>query len=290
MSKISLKKSLLTFVQLRKGVYNEIVNHKQLEGIRWKRFPGINKYLKGFRPGELTVLTGPTGCGKTTFLSEYSLDLCLQGVPTLWGNFEIQNTRLCKAMMNQLAQKQLSANLQEFDHWADKFTELPMYFMNYHGAEAFENVLATMKEAVTNHQVKHVIIDNLQFMMGTRNKKYFHLDRYEYQDHVIGSCRSFATEKECHITLVIHPRKEDSGELTLNSIFGGAKASQEADNILIFQVEWKGNTRQRKYLQISKNRYDGDLGSITLKFNKETQGFGTSSSKSNQVTDDILID
>lgn len=60
-------------MQLRKGVYNEIVNHKQLEGIRWKRFPGINKYLKGFRPGELTVLTGPTGCGKTTFLSEYSL-------------------------------------------------------------------------------------------------------------------------------------------------------------------------------------------------------------------------
>ena len=40
----------------------------------------LTQILKGHRAGELTVLTGPTGCGKTTFLSEYSLDLCLQGV------------------------------------------------------------------------------------------------------------------------------------------------------------------------------------------------------------------
>jgi twinkle protein len=40
----------------------------------------LTQIIKGHRPGELTVLTGSTGCGKTTFLSEYSLDLCIQGV------------------------------------------------------------------------------------------------------------------------------------------------------------------------------------------------------------------
>jgi twinkle protein len=40
----------------------------------------LTQIVKGHRAGELTVLTGPTGCGKTTFLSEYSLDLCTQGV------------------------------------------------------------------------------------------------------------------------------------------------------------------------------------------------------------------
>jgi twinkle protein len=40
----------------------------------------LTQIIKGHRTGELTVLTGPTGCGKTTFLSEYSLDLCTQGV------------------------------------------------------------------------------------------------------------------------------------------------------------------------------------------------------------------
>lgn len=34
----------------------------------------------GFREGEVTVLTGGTGFGKTTFLCEYALDLFTQGV------------------------------------------------------------------------------------------------------------------------------------------------------------------------------------------------------------------
>lgn len=52
--------------------------------IQWKRFPLLNHFLRGFRLGELTILTGPTGCGKTTFLSEYSLDLCEQNVNFLF--------------------------------------------------------------------------------------------------------------------------------------------------------------------------------------------------------------
>lgn len=52
----------------------------QSAGIKWKRFPALNELLRGHRRGELTLLTGPTGCGKTTFLSELSLDLAMQGV------------------------------------------------------------------------------------------------------------------------------------------------------------------------------------------------------------------
>lgn len=40
----------------------------------------LNQILKGFRLNELTIFSGQTGCGKTTFLSEYSLDLCEQNV------------------------------------------------------------------------------------------------------------------------------------------------------------------------------------------------------------------
>ena len=48
---------------------------------KWHRFEPLNKLLKGLRPGELTILSGATGVGKTTFLCEYSLDLAIQGVP-----------------------------------------------------------------------------------------------------------------------------------------------------------------------------------------------------------------
>ena len=47
-------------------------------GVKWKRFDNLNPILGGFRRGELTVFSGRTGSGKTTFLSEYSLDLCNQ--------------------------------------------------------------------------------------------------------------------------------------------------------------------------------------------------------------------
>ena len=47
---------------------------------QWKRFPNLSNILKGHRAGELTIFTGPTGSGKTTLMSELSLDLSLQGM------------------------------------------------------------------------------------------------------------------------------------------------------------------------------------------------------------------
>lgn len=52
----------------------------QAGGVKWARFPALNNILKGHRRGEMTILTGPSGAGKTTFMSEYSLDLAMQGV------------------------------------------------------------------------------------------------------------------------------------------------------------------------------------------------------------------
>lgn len=55
------------------------------------------------------------------------------------------------------------------------------------------------------------------------------------------------------MTLVIHPRKERDDELTTSSIFGSAKASQEADNVLIIQDKRLTNIRGKKYLQVYAN-------------------------------------
>lgn len=48
--------------------------------------------------------------------------------------------------------------------------------------------------------------------------------RFAVQDHIIGAFRKFATNSSCHVTLIIHPRKEeDDRELQIASIFGSAK-------------------------------------------------------------------
>lgn len=79
--------------------------------------------------------------------------------------------------------------------------------------------------------------------------------RFWKQDKIIAEFRNFATKYNCHVTLVIHPRKEREEELTTLSIFGSAKASQEADNVLIIQDKRLTNLRGKKYLQVYVYKY-----------------------------------
>lgn len=183
-------------------------------------------------------------------MSEYSLDLAMQGVNTLWGSFEIRNTRLAKTMLQQMSGVQLEDNLHNFELYADEFEKLPIYFMTFHGQQTLSVVMDAVQHATYVHDISHVIIDNVQFMMGMSEQSK-HLDRYYRQDVIISEFRSFATKTNCHVTLVIHPRKERAeDDLTSSSIFGGAKASQEADNILIIQDKRTASLKGKKYLQV----------------------------------------
>lgn len=115
---------IVDFNDLRQEVYNEILHPEQTKGVQSKDLPALNEITKGHRPGELTILTGPTGAGKTTIISQLSLDYCQSGVPTLWGSFEILNKRLAKKMLYQFAGKDISLNPEEFDQIADKFQQV----------------------------------------------------------------------------------------------------------------------------------------------------------------------
>uniref|UniRef100_A0A8D0GW65 Twinkle mtDNA helicase n=1 Tax=Sphenodon punctatus TaxID=8508 RepID=A0A8D0GW65_SPHPU len=274
-------KSIISFRQLREEVFGEISNMEQVAGVRWARFPELNKLLKGHRKGELTVFTGPTGSGKTTFISEYALDLCMQGVNTLWGSFEISNVRLARIMMTQFALGRLEEQLEKFDEWADKFEDLPLYFMTFHGHQSIKTVVDTMQHSVYMYDISHVVIDNLQFMMGHEQLM---MDRLAVQDYVVGAFRKFATDNNCHVTLIIHPRKEDDEkELQTASIFGSAKASQESDNVLILQDRKLTTGPGKRYLQVSKNRFDGNVGIFALEFSKASLTFSTPAKSKNRL-------
>jgi twinkle protein len=71
----------------------------------------------------------------------------------------------------------------------------------------------------------------------------------------------------------------------VSSIFGSAKASQEADNILILQDRRLVMPRGRKFIQVAKNRFDGELGVMLLKFNKDTRTFSLRTNKGDKGKD-----
>jgi twinkle protein len=255
---------ILTFPSLKKEIFTELYGTgTAVTGIPSKFLPSLNKILKGHRRGEITIVTGPTGIGKTTIVTQMTLDYCTQGVTTLFGSFEIKNHRLIRKMMCQYAGKDLSNFKHEFEAYCDQFERLPLYFMNFYGSTNVDQVLDAMDYAVYVHDVQHIVIDNLQFMMSGQGVGF---EKFEMQDKAIEKFRLFATQKNVHITIVIHPRKvEDGAALGISSVFGTAKVTQEADNVIIIQ---KGN--YYRYLSIKKNRYDGATGIIPYRFDRDS--------------------
>ncbi|KAJ1866970.1 hypothetical protein LPJ78_001394 [Coemansia sp. RSA 989] len=261
---------VLDFGALREAVKFEVTNPDLIRGVESKDLPGWNAIYKGLRPGELTILSGPTGCGKTTVISQMSLDFCKSGVSTLWGSFEIPNVRLATRMMSQFAKRDISSNPSEIDYWSRKFEQLPMYFLKFHGSTQPETVLETMRHAVYAYDVKHIIIDNLQFMMSMQAKG---MDKYDAQDAAIATFRRFATEENVHITVVAHLRKDQpAADVDINSIFGSAKVTQEADNVVILQ-RYGGSESKVRCINVLKNRFDGTLGKVYISYDNDTMAF-----------------
>lgn len=248
------------FSKFKDLVRDEFVHHKRLQGIQSLTLPALNKILKGNRPGELTIITGPTGSGKTSILSQLSLDYCSQGLGTLWGSFEITNQKLIKKMIRQYADIDFSRDMSRFEEWSEKFRKLPMHFMDFFGSCPLEEVLEAMQFTVDANNVQHIVLDNLQFMLSGQERGNF--DKWDLMDKSVAKLRQFATSRNVHISLVIHPRKEnDDTILGVASVTGTSKATQEADNVIIIQKIGK-----KRFLEIKKNRFDGELGRIHYKY------------------------
>jgi twinkle protein len=285
-SKFLSHDSILTLESIRDDVLQELRDPMAKCGIQYSSLPTLNTILKGHRRGEFTVLTGATGVGKTTLLAQLSLDLATQGVRTLWGSFEIPSRRLAGQLFTMYlggsdrAAQLLSTSMEseslvtesveagenavapavaehqavssvEAELWADFVREVPLSMLAFHGSTSLTEVLDTMRHACYTDDVTHIILDNLQFMLSGQGAG---IERYELQERAIAGLRAFATEHSCHVTLVVHPRKEDDdAPLSTASIFGAAKVREqvasmtiERDHERISDSESVDNTRSRQ--------------------------------------------
>lgn len=265
--------SILTFDDMRDQVRLDWKNAEAISGLKCKSLPGLNNFVSGLRRGELTIYSGHTGVGKTTLLSQLSLDYCMQGTPTLWGSFEVKTSRLVRLMLEQFCNAHYDGpnggkgSLQdEYDFWEDQFAKLPLFFMDYHGSNDIRRVIETMEYACYVHDCNHIILDNLQFMTGGQ---VYGREVFGVLDHALAQIREFCTKRDVHVSLVVHPRKEDDDQrLMISSVFGTAKATQEADNVIALQ-----RTKKGPLLHVLKNRYDGALGGLPIQFDRKAKLF-----------------
>ncbi|KFG65437.1 putative helicase, partial [Toxoplasma gondii RUB] len=204
---------------------------------------------------------------------------------------------LMKTMLRQFSGGEIDGDRARFDFFADKFAHLPLYFLKFHGSTHVDEVLDAMDYACYVLDVGHVVLDNLQFMLSGQARGH---EVWDMQNSAIEKFRRFATVKNVHISIVVHPRKEDDDTpLGLSSVFGSVKSTQEADNVIILQRRRRtaaqaGSASSRtsrrgggglessgvppagegahvtNYLELRKNRFSGELGNVPYVFNRNS--------------------
>ena len=79
-------------------------------------------------------------------------------------------------------------------------------FLSYYGSQPIDRVLDAMNCGNYVHDASHLVLDNLQFIPGSQLRGASQLDAVH---EALQKLWQFATGKNVHVSLVVHPRKEN---------------------------------------------------------------------------------
>lgn len=198
----------------------------------------LDKKIIGLFAGELTVLSGLNASGKTSWLNCITLNVIEKGFKVAIWSGEMQDWRF-QNWMNQMAagkgyvrKKQGFDNLyytpkdvcEKIDSWIDG--KLFLYNNSY--GSKWEQLFNDVKEIVEEKGVQLVILDNL----ATLCIDGYDSGTYANQTKFIIDLKEYAKQKNIHVILVAHPRKQNDF-LRKEGISGTADLTNIADNVFL---------------------------------------------------------
>lgn len=238
----------------------------------------LDKKIMGLSAGELTILSGLNSCGKTSWLDCLALNTVNQGFKVgIWSG-EMQDWRFknwisqIAAGKNNVRSKQGYDNLfyvpnnisEKINTWLDDKLFL---YNNSYGMD-WQQLFNDIKELVDNKGVHLILLDNL----ATLNISDYDGEKNTKQTKFIVDIKEYAKQKNIHICLVAHPRKENFF-LRKESVSGTADLTNLADNVFLlhrvtkdFETragEFFGKDKASEYmkfgnvLEVAKNREHG---------------------------------
>ena len=235
----------------------------------------LDKFIKGFAIGELSVWSGGNGSGKSTLLSQIAIESFRKGSNVLMFSGELKDSRLMKWMNLQICGKSNLYYNEQYDFYYPKDKQKTMEYSN-NKLFVYDNelgndinqILFAIYEAVKTKDVKMVILDNLMSM----NLSSYGTDKYDIQTKLITDLSDMAKRLNIHIHFVCHPRKSTSF-LRKYDISGTADLTNIADNVFIVHrvnndfkkqtqemFKWKSDHEIYNFdniVEICKNREQG---------------------------------
>ena len=238
----------------------------------------LDKKIIGLFAGELTVLSGLNASGKTSWLNCLALNVIQQGFKVAIWSGEMQDWRF-QGWLNQMAagknyvrKKEGFENFyytpskvcEQIDSWVDN--KLFLYNNSY--GNNWQQLFNDVKELVESEGVQLIVLDNLAALCIDG----YESGMYANQTKFILDVKDYAKQKNIHVILVAHPRKQNDF-LRKESISGTADLTNIADNVfLIHRVgqdfqkragDFLGEGKVQEYLgfsnvlEVAKNRQMG---------------------------------
>jgi len=234
----------------------------------------LDKALKGgICLGQVCLLTGKRGDGKSTFMSQLCGDALDQGFGIFVYSGELMDYHFKQWMNFQLAgNDHLSVRDDGFggnEYYLDEGTDKKIsewyrgraliYDNRVLDGEEQQSIIQTVREVVNNRDVKLVCIDNLMTAMDVVKDQN---NLYLAQSNFVQQLKAIATGYEVAIVLVAHPRKsgkdEKGAEFDNDFVSGSSNITDRVDIVLNYSRAG-ANDNFDSLLQIGKSRLVGVL-------------------------------
>ncbi len=175
----------------------------------------------GFRPGQLVILSAPTGNGKTAFLQSLTRTFSEDKIPCLWFSYEVPTLELAERYGDDVPQ-----------------FEIPRKNV----ISSFEWLKLRSLEGIAKFNTRVIFIDHLHYLLDMKMLSGANTSL------VIGGLmrelKKFAIETETTIFLVSHLAKTKIDEVpSISDLRDSSFVAQESD---IVMVMWRHREKDRE--------------------------------------------
>lgn len=233
--------------------------------------PEIDKVIGGLYFGNVTLLTGKRGEGKSTFMSQLIVEAIEQGYPAFVYSGELTDYHFKRWIDLQAAGPDNVT--EETDEYGEKIYTLSdrvikkinewyrdmafIYDNNFFDEEELETLSETIEKAIRQYGIKLVCVDNLMTALDVDMSD----DIYRAQSKFVKGLKQIAVKYDIAVVLVAHPRKGQKGkdEFQNDDIAGSGDISNRVDTVLCYARNYDQEAKCDGILSVTKNRLTGKL-------------------------------
>jgi twinkle protein len=239
--------------------------------------------LMTIREGELSIVTGVPGSGKSEFIDALAMNLaqrygwrfalCSFENPPAEHLSKLAEKYLGLPFWDGPHQRMTEAELRRAMDWiADHF-----YLIRFDDdAPTFEAILEKARATVMRHGIRGLVIDPYNEI---EHRRPVNMTETEYVSQILGLARRLAENHSLHVWVVAHPRimrREGKGDIplpvpTLYDISGSANWVNKADLGVVVHRD-PNSAPPRTEIHVRKVRFKsvGKIGAVALRWDRGT--------------------